>query len=226
MPLRRALVGGLVALFVVLAFADATTGSTGDFRPVTRVEAEQLLRSATVRLVAFGCRTGIEAGSGFAFGDGSVLTSRHVVDGAVALSFSGEYGPTRNARARVSPLADVARLDGPATSEHGLRLADSDPRPGSTVTLAGYADGDLQIVPARVVGYAAGPPLGQPGSLIEVTPAPRPGMSGGPVLDESGHLAGLVYAQETAAGVGLLIPASTLRRALGVGPMELPGGCR
>ena len=107
-----------------------------------------------------------------------------------------------------------------------MTLADRDPDPGATVTVAGYTDGVLEIDRARVVAYAVDKSLGQAGPLMEVTPGPHPGMSGGPVLDESGHLAGVVYARETAAGIGLVIPASTLRRTLGGAPLVLPDSCR
>jgi hypothetical protein len=220
------LTGAVVAVLVMLASSAATAPAQSDFLPLTTRQLEQTVGQVTFRVFGLGCGLVMRQGSAVALADGRTLTDRHVVERTVGLDVAPDIGPVSPATSAVSMRDDVAEVQSAVPRSSTIRLAANDPRPGSTVTVAGYPDADgLAVVTTRVVDYVDGRPRGQPGDLMRVRTEPVAGMSGGPVLDAAGHLAGLVYAAEQSSGYGLVIPASALRRALQEGLVGLPARC-
>jgi S1-C subfamily serine protease len=194
-----------------------------DARVVGLAEARGLASAATVHVMGLGCGV-LQAGSGTALADGSLVTNRHVVEDA---------GAVRVSRRQAMVLGDVEVGEGvdlavvravvPAV---GVPLAEWEPGPGAEVTVAGFPAGrPVTAVHATVVDYVDGAPLGQPGRLMRVDVPLAHGMSGGPVLDATGHVAGIVFATDEVSGYGLVIPVSTVRDALAGPARRLPPGC-
>jgi S1-C subfamily serine protease len=221
---RRAGAGALLGFALLLLQPAAVAGpGLSDAAQLSDGQAKRVLAQATVRVLGLGCGA-IQSGSGTAYADGRTLTNRHVVDGSRAVrvmrSWDWAMGP-----AEVSSSADVAlvgaRFPGP-----DLELSLWDPGPGAWVTVAGHPYGrSLNVIGTNVVDYMDGRELGQTGRLMRIGLDPAPGMSGGPVLDGSGRLAGIVFATEEISGYGLVIPASTLRRALSEPAESMPPTC-
>jgi hypothetical protein len=66
------------------------------------------------------------------------------------------------------------------------------PRPGDSLTIAGYGSGDYRAVTGRCTQYVA-PGRRMPYEMVEVSAEARQGDSGGPILNERGELAGVLF---------------------------------
>lgn len=229
------MVGGLWRLGVVptlviaalTATATPTTPAEADFLPLGAAATATRLRELTHRVVGLGCRVESSSGTAVAMADGTLLTNRHVADGARLLNVVPDIGVTATASALVAASADVAvlRVNAPPRA-NGVELAERDPRRGTRVTVAGYADTyDLHVIPTTVVDVVEGTGRGQPGPVLRLRTLLERGMSGSPVLDEAGRLAGLVFAVEKDTGFTLALPASAIARAL-TGPHSLQPATR
>ena len=169
-------------------------------------------------------------GSGFfVSNDGSVITSRHVVEGCAAVSVTPTFGTMKLATAVIADdRADIALL---RTNGGAPGIAPLVPRTGPAV-----------IGPAYVIGY---PELGmvtiEPvvtnvdvlrrqsvspyGPAIVVSGDVRKGNSGGPLLDGGGDVIGVVVAKidsvnvyettgQVVREIGLALPGDVLHRFL------------
>jgi len=169
-------------------------------------------------------------GSGFfVSSDGSVITSRHVVEGCAEVTVTPTFGEMKLATAVIpDDRADIALL---RTSGGAPSIAPLVPRKGPEV-----------IGPAFVIGY---PELGmvtiEPvltdvevlhresttpfGPAIVVSGDVRKGNSGGPLLDGGGDVIGVVVAKvdsvnvyrttgEVVREIGLALPSEVLHRFL------------
>jgi S1-C subfamily serine protease len=213
---RWTLVAWSLALAVVLVLIPSPGGAPGaEVAPIAPDDAVRLVRSTTVRVLGFG-NSALQSGSGVTCADGSTITSRHVVEGSVAINVAPNEGPVAFGAVEMSDIADVAVVRTQLHTGRALRLADHDPGRGQRVLVAGYPRGETALVVhhARVVDYVAGRYRDDRDNVMRVSLNPKPGMSGGPVLDATGRLAGVVYASEGQSGYGLVIPASRLRVAL------------
>ena len=216
LAMRWTLVGLASVLALVLIIAPRPAGAPGvELGPIGPADTRRLITATTMRVVGFGAGA-LQSGSGVACGDGVTVTSRHVVEGSVAVNVAPHEGPVALGPVELSGDADVAVVRTQLQTGESVRLAEHDPGRGEPVTVAGYPVGGaaLEMHEARVVDYVEGRYRDERDTVMRVTLNPRPGMSGGPVFDASGRLAGLVYASEGQSGYGLAIPASRLRRVL------------
>ena len=68
------------------------------------------------------------------------------------------------------------------------------PRPGETLTIAGYGHGDYKAQSGACTQYLA-PAPGRPLEIVEVAAAARHGDSGGPMFNSRGELAGVLFGE-------------------------------
>jgi S1-C subfamily serine protease len=218
-------VGGAAGAASLLAPAPATLAPAVDFLPLPEAERVAALVASTVRIVAFGCGATSGDGSGVALADGRVLTSRHVVDGAIALSIVPEIGRASGGAAEVSGTVDAGLVRTPVPLAPGLTLAAHDPVPGDALLVAGFPlGGPLDLVDASVVDVVDGMSRGSSGPVLRLAGRMAKGMSGGPVLDSAGRVAAIVFAVE-GDGYTLAIPASTLRDIVASDELIAPIRC-
>jgi putative serine protease PepD len=248
-PLLAAIVGGLASGAAVAVILLAT-GAAGDDDPeapprttastATRAASppvtlgELYARARTGVVVVEGRQPdvswpegppreddGVATGSGFAIGDGRIVTNHHVVAEAqeVAVRRRG-----RRIRARVlgsDPSTDLALLR--LRSEEGERLTalplgDSDRvTPGDPAVVIGNPLGLARTLTAGVVsatGRSIDAPDGFPiRNAIQTDAAVNPGNSGGPLLEERGRVIGVI-AQGRGDGIAFAVPVDTLKRVV------------
>jgi S1-C subfamily serine protease len=186
-------------------------------------------RLFTVRVRSSTCE-GIGVGSGFLLDPRTIITNRHVVEGAQEITVETWQGEELTVEvASRAGFADVAvvRL---AAAVSGLRrpvaaLAPADPGPGTPVRAFGYAEGGpLQVTSGRVESYVSDLRLESFGKVMRADVDIETGNSGGPVLDDDERVVGVVYAIELSSDLALIIPVSTLHRLLtdraGLAPVE------
>jgi S1-C subfamily serine protease len=199
---------------------------------VTRA-AQQL----TLRVRNISC-TGVATGSGFALDPHTIITNRHVVEGAAALELNTWDGISIDAdvdEASTARLVDIAatKVDQalPTVARPG-----PDPEPGQPVTAVGYPlGGPLTLSPGRVVRIFDGRTLPAgfafDGEVIEVSSKIKPGNSGGPLLDRRGRLVGVVFAgrpgptPQDDLEAGYAIPLSSVQRLLSLGGQQAITPC-
>ena len=80
-------------------------------------------------------------------------------------------------------------------------LASQAPRPGDSLTIAGYGPGTYRAVPGRCTQYVA-PSTHHPYEMVEVSTTAREGDSGGPIFNERGELAGVLFGSGDGATAG------------------------
>ncbi len=68
------------------------------------------------------------------------------------------------------------------------------PRPGETLTIAGYGHGDYKAQSGACTQYLS-PAPGKPLEIVEVAAAARHGDSGGPMFNSRGELAGVLFGE-------------------------------
>lgn len=180
-------------------------------------------RVYTVRIRSQTCE-GLGTGSGFLIDPSTIVTNRHVVEGAVELEVETSEGQALTVGvAAQGLLADLAivRLDepvdgtasgmGPATAV----LADANPEPGTTIRALGYPEGGpLTVTEGTVDDYQVDTRLGNLSKVIRSDVEIHPGSSGGPAIDERERVVGVVYAIEVATERSLIVPVETLQRLL------------
>ncbi len=162
-------------------------------------------------------------GSGFLVDDRTIVTNRHVVEGAEVLEVETSEGGTLSVDvASQGLLADLAvvRLAAPMDEALGTpippaELAAANPEPGDPVTAIGYpGGGPLTVTEGTVVDFKADPRLGNLSKVIRSDVEIHPGSSGGPAIDADDRVIGVVYAIEVDTEQSLLVPVDTLRRVL------------
>lgn len=184
---------------------------------LTRDSAERRAAEITVRVRNLTC-TEFGTGSGFAISSSTLITNRHVIEGARELEVNLSDGHTLTvAAAEVGVLGDVAvvTVNGtlPMVADLGGRV-----RPGSEITAVGYPlGGRLTISPGTLIDKIDGSEFAVPGTIVRTTADVQPGNSGGPLLDASGRVAGVVFAIEIETGLSLAIPMATVDRLLASG---------
>ena len=125
---------------------------------------------------------------------GLVLTNWHVVRdaaGPIVVYFpdgfrSGAY------LLRCDRDWDLAALAIRRPNVPPIAIAGEAPRPGETLTIAGYGSGSYRAVTGRLTQYVS-PGGNQPFEMIELSAPARDGDSGGPILNSRGELAGTLF---------------------------------
>ncbi len=176
----------------------------------------------TVRIRSQTCE-GLGVGSGFLIDPTTIVTNRHVVEGADTLEVETSDGRSLTVEvANQGLLADLAvvRLatsmdDVMADERPHATLAPTNPPPGTPLRVFGYPEGGVLTVTEGVVeDYKADPQLGNLSKVIRSDVEIHPGNSGGPALDERNQVVGVVYAIELSTDKALIVPVDTLQRLL------------
>lgn len=181
------------------------TASTSAFDP-------DLAKASTMRIRSVSCE-GVATGSGFLYDDHTIVTNRHVVDGAYKLTIETWDGRTlEHAVSRQAYFADLGIVELRDPIGDTARLEISDPRVGDRVHTSGYPEGGRWTTTTGTVTdlrHDAG--LGTSGLVVVTDAKVLPGNSGGPMFDDGGRLIGVTYAKTTSSGESLAVAASTLR---------------
>jgi len=176
------------------------------------VFSESFAKERTVRIRAVSCE-GVATGSGFVYDDHTIVTNRHVVDGAYKVAVETWDGrtlePTLSRQAYFADLG-IIELEEPVSDEAPVSIGE--PQVGEGVHTSGYPEGGRWTsTSGKVTGIRHDAELGTTG-LIVLTDAPvLPGNSGGPLFNDAGELIGVTYAEETESGESLAVAASTLK---------------
>jgi hypothetical protein len=158
------------------------------------------IHPAVARIVAPG-KGSISYGSGTLIyaqdNVGLVITNWHVVNeaaGQISVHFpDGFYSAGNILRADKDwDLAIVVIRRPPAVEP--VPLAEQAPRPGETLTIAGYGSGEYRAASGACTQYVA-PGTTFPYEMVEVAVSARQGDSGGPILNSRGELAGVLFGE-------------------------------
>lgn len=207
-----------------LPFPDKQVQSLNEEANLRQESNLRKAKEATLRVRNISCR-GAGLGTAVAIDSQTLVTNRHVIEGAQQIEVTTWDGKTVSVPVRGVLLArnvDIAlvRINGllPAEAEFARS-----PAPGEEVLVVGYPGGrKLQIAPGKVLEYIAGSELGDigyRGRVMVVSAAVRPGNSGGPLLDANGDVAGIVFAvdfyqKSQRLGNGYVIPFDEVVRLL------------
>lgn len=141
----------------------------------------------------------VSTGTGFLInGEGGIITSHHVVDGAQVVSVACSGGPPTPARVVSSSAStDLAVLTATVASPSYLSLAPSrSARVGQQVFTYGYPVshllGEEPKFTEGVVSSLSG--VGGEQAYMQISVPVQPGNSGGPVVNSSGEVVGIVAA--------------------------------
>ena len=154
---------------------------------------------AVVKVTSLGCG-GLVTGSGFAIGDGYVVTNAHVVSGTSQHRVMAPGGPELSASVvYFDTRRDFALLSVPDLGSPGLGFAPASR--GTQAAVIGYPGGGPEKIEPAVVDGAV-EALGRDiYSTTQVTRQVyviqgkvRPGNSGGPLVDLEGRVLGIVFA--------------------------------
>jgi serine protease Do len=202
---------------VLGAVEERSTVSDHSQVPVVRVRVHSCDRVAT--------------GSGVLLDGNRVLTARHVVDGATAVSIDLPSGATATARVDAYDSAGrdaaVVRLAVPSAAAP-VAIASRPVVAGEAVSVLGHPQGGATVqrdgAVVAVVDHGALALDG--GRVMTVDVGFEPGVSGGPVVDGAGRLVGLAIGVERNSGTGIAVPIDAIG-ALLEGRGEAPAAsCR
>lgn len=191
-------------------------------REVLRRPGVQAAAPSVVRILGNACGLGVE-GSGWAAGDGLVVTNAHVVAGQqdTIVQEGGEEPSLDAAVVHFDARNDVAVLRVPGLDVPALALAD-DPRSGTAGAILGYPlNGPFDVRPARIGqtrtvlsddAYGNGPVSR---AMTTLRGNVRSGNSGGPIVDAGGRVLTTVFAATTSGRPGGYgVPNAVVRDAL------------
>jgi S1-C subfamily serine protease len=178
------------------------------------------VRAYTVRLMKVGC-DGVFAGSGIVVDRRTVVTNRHVVEGAQRVevtTWDGDSLAVASVEQATGPDLAIVHLaqDAPTVAPG---LAPHDPAVDQHLHLVGYADGKAPRMNNGVVErYLNDKQFDPSGRVVEMSGNVIPGNSGGPIVDDHGRIAGVVFGWEYRTGWVVGVPVARLRVLLhGVG---------
>ena len=190
---------------------------------VARDPDVQAAASSVVRILGTACGLGV-AGSGWAVGDGLVVTNAHVIAGQddTVVQLRGT-GPRLSATpVAFDPRNDVAVLRVASLQAPALRFA-GEVKPTEPGAVLGFPlNGPYDVRPARVGStrfvisqdaYGRGPVRRQ---ITAFRGSVQPGNSGGPVVDVAGRVSATVFAKSVGgrpAG-GYAVSNDIVRRTL------------
>lgn len=183
-------------------------------------EVRAIARAAedsTVKVIAETCGR-LSTGSGFAVGEGYLVTNAHVVAGGEAVSVSVDGRLADAVVVIFDPDIDVALLWAPETGAPPLRLATSDPVRGAGGAALGYpGGGGLTVVAAAVADdydargrdiYGTRPVTRR---VLELRAQVERGNSGGPFVLADGTVGGMIFAEARSdEDVGYALAASAV----------------
>jgi S1-C subfamily serine protease len=191
----------------------------------------------TLRVRNISC-AGVATGSGFAIDEHTIITNRHVLEGAAVLELNTWDGATLDAdvnEASTGRLVDIGVTRVSATLPAVAELGE-DPEVGDRVTAVGYPlGGPLTLSAGRVVRYLDGTTLPDEvafdAKVLELSTRIKHGNSGGPLLDRRGRVVGVIFAGEPGATaqdfmrVAYAIPLSSVRQLTALGGRQAVVPC-
>ncbi len=161
------------------------------------VFAQTRLHPAVVRVIVQD-RAGRSHGSGalvaVTASHGLVLTNWHVVRDAAApptVVFPDGFQSAATI-ARVDRDWDLAALVIWRPRASPIPLAETPPRPGEMLAIAGYGQGQYRVATGQCTQYLS-PGRRHPFELVELAASARQGDSGGPIFNDRGELAGVLF---------------------------------
>ncbi len=183
--------------------SDSLTPATESFGfvhpPVFLSSGGQPPHPAVVRITAPG-RGSVSYGSGCLIAvneqHGLVVTNWHVINeatGPITVDFPDGFESTASVQ-KVDKDWDLAALAIWRPRVAPAKLAGAAPRPGETLTIAGYGPGKYRAVSGECTQYVA-PGERFPFEMVEVAVAARQGDSGGPIFNRQGELAGVLFGE-------------------------------
>jgi hypothetical protein len=138
---------------------------------------------------------------------GLVVTNWHVVcdsQGVVEVVFPNGF------RSHARPLKvdsdwDLAALVIWRPPIEPVTLATQPPRPGDSLTIHGYGQGQYRVATGRCTNYYA-PRENFPQEMVELDVEARQGDSGGPIFNQRGELAGVLFGAGQGTTLGSFAP--------------------
>ncbi len=206
------------ALVAESAAAKSVTSIT--IPTLTQDGFERRANLISMRVRNLSCQ-GVSTGSGWALNRTTLVTNRHVVAGADRLEVEAGDGRSYTVRAaQAGVLGDIAFVDVaetlPVTADVHHTVGQ-----GDEVAAVGYPQGGpFTITRGVVIDVVDGSAFGVPDQVLRVSARVQPGNSGGPLLDSRGRVVGVVYAIETATGLGLAMPMTTVDNLVQSGGFE------
>lgn len=177
---------------------------------------------AAIRIRARTCDA-FTVGSGFVLDDHTLITNRHVVEGAQTITLSSYDGQEYEATGSViADFADLALVTVDATLDFAVTLAGSGPTPGDQVDIVGYPLGGP--LNTRSGPYVKEVPDGlvkgrDDVDLIQVSA--EHGNSGSAVYDAEGTVVGVLYATDE-NGESFAVTLASLNKFLSDESLQRP----
>jgi len=125
---------------------------------------------------------------------GLVVTNWHVVRdaaGPIRVEFPGGFQSTAEV-VKTDRDWDLAALSISRPHCSPVRISAVAPRPGESLTIAGYGSGDWRMATGPCTQYLA-PGVDFPHEMVELATEARQGDSGGPIFNQQGELAGVLF---------------------------------
>jgi S1-C subfamily serine protease len=196
-------------------YADSATPSV----TILEAEAQRTARRITYRIRSVGCDA-LATGSGFAIDENTIVTNRHVVEGAVRIMVSSWDG------------REVAGVKGTVSQERDLAVIRTDvPLPGwgmlgdgavgDNVWVIGFPEGgEINVSNGEITAEVSGDSLTAEGGpaaneqVWQVSAKVLQGNSGGPLVGSDGSIVGVVFGYGRDSGSGYAIQSNGVKALL------------
>ena len=125
---------------------------------------------------------------------GILITNYHVIKDAqddILVTFPNGFRSSAKVVA-TDPRWDLAALLIWAPEIQPVVITDNPPKPGDTLTIAGYGSGRYHASSGICSQYVS-PGKNQPREMVELRAVARQGDSGGPIFNQNGELAGVLF---------------------------------
>lgn len=204
-----------VCAVVIAALPSGATQSQRSIRSAQKLNARQIasrVLPGVVLVVAERSRGDVSYGSGFAVSADEVVTSRHVVEGALSgyVQLVGQRDKHSFSSVFVDDQNDLAVLTVRGLNAHPLALGvGSDLAIGDDVFVVGNPKGYEGTFSRGVISG-----LRQAENLIQFDAAISPGSSGSPLVDDSGRVVGVVRSYSEGQNLNFAVPAAYVSRLM------------